>query len=102
MVLANRYNWQLFLKVTGHGSNGKSIMAEIATMLAGTDNVVSVSIETLESSREPAAMMGYSLIRLPYQKKWSGDGAGLKAIPAEMRCLSIRDTGTVTQGIFRR
>ena len=80
MVLANRCDWQLFLKITGPGSNGKSIMAEIATMLACADNAVSASIETLESSREHAAVIGYSLIRLPDQKKWSGDGAGLKAI----------------------
>ncbi|MBD9661771.1 phage/plasmid primase, P4 family [Pantoea sp. PNT03] len=80
MVLANRYDWQLFLEVTGPGGSGKSIMAEIATMLAGADNAVSASIETLESSRERAAVIGYSLIRLPDQEKWSGDGAGLKAI----------------------
>ena len=80
MVLANRYDWQLFLEVTGPGGSGKSIMAEIATMLAGTDNTTSATIETLESSRERAAVIGYSLIILPDQEKWSGDGAGIKAI----------------------
>ncbi|EFN3961456.1 DNA primase [Escherichia coli] len=80
MVLANRYDWQLFLEVTGPGGSGKSIMAEIATLLAGTDNATSATIETLESSRERASVIGYSLIILPDQEKWSGDGAGLKAI----------------------
>ncbi|NDJ56698.1 DUF3313 family protein [Enterobacteriaceae bacterium 4M9] len=80
MVLANRYDWQLFLEVTGPGGSGKSILAEIATMLAGEDNATSATIETLESPRERAALIGFSLIRLPDQKKWSGDGAGLKAI----------------------
>ena len=80
MVLANRYDWQLFLEVTGPGGSGKSILAEIATMLAGEDNATSATIETLESSRERAALIGFSLIRLPDQEKWSGDGAGLKAI----------------------
>lgn len=80
IVLANRYDWQLFLEVTGPGGSGKSIMAEIATMLAGPDNAVSATIETLESSRERASVIGYSLIRLPDQEKWSGDGAGIKAI----------------------
>jgi len=80
MVLANRYDWQLFLEVTGPGGSGKSIMAEIATMLAGTDNTTSATIETLESSRERAAVIGFSLIILPDQEKWSGDGAGIKAI----------------------
>ncbi|GHM00550.1 hypothetical protein KPZU40_05250 [Klebsiella pneumoniae] len=49
MVLANRYDWQLFLEVTGPGGSGKSILAEIATMLAGEDNATSATIETLES-----------------------------------------------------
>lgn len=80
MVLANRYDWQLFLEVTGPGGSGKSILAEIATMLAGEDNATSATIETLESPSERAALIGFSLIRLPDQEKWSGDGAGLKAI----------------------
>lgn len=80
MVLANRYDWQLFLEVTGPGGSGKSILAEIATMLAGEDNATSATIEMLESPRERAALIGFSLIRLPDQEKWSGDGAGLKAI----------------------
>lgn len=65
MVLANRYDWQLFLEVTGPGGSGKSILAEIATMLAGEDNATSATIEMLESPRERAALIGFSLIRLP-------------------------------------
>ena len=80
MVLANRYDWQLFLEITGPGGSGKSVMAAIARMLAGEDNTTSASIETLESARERASVVGYSLIVLPDQEKWSGDGAGIKAI----------------------
>ena len=80
MVLANRYDWQLFLEVTGPGGSGKSILAEIATMLAGEDNATSADIDTLEDPRKRASLIGFSLIRLPDQEKWSGDGAGLKAI----------------------
>ncbi|EOU9549601.1 primase-helicase zinc-binding domain-containing protein [Cronobacter dublinensis] len=80
MVLANRYDWQLFLEVTGPGGSGKSILAEIATLLAGEDNATSADIETLEDPRRRASLIGFSLIRLPDQEKWSGDGAGLKAI----------------------
>lgn len=80
MVLANRYDWQLFLEVTGPGGSGKSIMTEIATMLAGADNATSADIDTLEDPRKRASLTGFSLIRLPDQEKWSGDGAGLKAI----------------------
>ena len=80
MVLANRYDWQLFLEVTGPGGSGKSILAEIATMLAGEDNATSADIDMLEDPRKRASLIGFSLIRLPDQEKWSGDGAGLKAI----------------------
>ncbi len=80
MVLANRYDWQLFLEVTGPGGSGKSILAEIATLLAGEGNATSADIDTLEDPRKRASLIGFSLIRLPDQEKWSGDGAGLKAI----------------------
>lgn len=80
MVLANRYDWQLFLEITGPGGSGKSVMSSIARMLAGEDNTSSASIETLESARERASVVGFSLIVLPDQEKWSGDGAGIKAI----------------------
>ncbi|EBU6471586.1 DNA primase, partial [Salmonella enterica subsp. enterica serovar Stanley] len=80
MVLANRYDWQLFLEVTGPGGSGKSILAEIATLLAGEDNATSADIDTLEDPRKRASLISFSLIRLPDQEKWSGDGAGLKAI----------------------
>ncbi|MDL4616299.1 primase-helicase zinc-binding domain-containing protein [Citrobacter amalonaticus] len=80
MVLANRYDWQLFLEVTGPGGSGKSILAEIATLLGGEDNATSADIDTLEDPRKRASLIGFSLIRLPDQEKWSGNGAGLKAI----------------------
>ncbi|ERK06937.1 DNA primase [Serratia fonticola AU-AP2C] len=80
MVLANRYDWQMFLEVTGPGGSGKSVMASIASLLAGKDNTTSASIDTLESSRDRASVVGFSLIILPDQEKWSGDGAGIKAI----------------------
>ena len=78
MVLANRYDWQLFLEVTGPGGSG-SVMAAIARLLAGSDNTTSATIDNLESARE-RPVVGFSLIILPDQEKWSGDGAGIKAI----------------------
>ncbi|AIJ07731.1 Zinc binding domain / DNA primase, Phage P4-associated / Replicative helicase RepA, Phage P4-associated [Edwardsiella anguillarum ET080813] len=65
MVLANRYDWQLFLEVTGPGGSGKSILAEIATLLAGEDNATSADVDTLEDPRNRASLIGFSLIRLP-------------------------------------
>ncbi|EDF9813692.1 DNA primase [Salmonella enterica subsp. enterica serovar Tennessee] len=80
MVLANRYDWQLFLEVTGPGGSGKSVMAEICTMLAGKGNTVSASMAALENPRERALIVGYSLIILPDMSRYAGDGAGIKAI----------------------
>ncbi|HCC5810051.1 DNA primase family protein [Citrobacter freundii] len=80
MVLANRYDWQLFLEVTGPGGSGKSVMAEICTMLAGKANTVSASMKALEDARDRALVVGYSLIIMPDMTRYAGDGAGIKAI----------------------
>ena len=37
-VLTNRNDWQLFFEVTGDGGSGKSVFANIATLLAGEQN----------------------------------------------------------------
>ncbi|WP_420882907.1 DUF5906 domain-containing protein [Xenorhabdus ehlersii] len=83
MVLANRYDWQLFLEVTGAGGSGKSIFAEICAMLAGKGNTVSASMAALENPRERALIVGYSLIILPDQTRYVGDGSGIKAITGD-------------------
>ncbi|HFF1821208.1 TPA: primase-like DNA-binding domain-containing protein [Raoultella ornithinolytica] len=80
MVLANSYDWQLFLEVTGPGGSGKSVMAEICTMLAGKANTVSASMKALEDARDRALVVGYSLIIMPDMTRYAGDGAGIKAI----------------------
>ncbi|KAB8311966.1 DNA primase [Erwinia endophytica] len=80
MVMANRYDWQLFLEVTGVGGSGKSVMAGICTMLAGKGNTVSAGMAALENPRERALIVGYSLITLPDMARYVGDGAGIKAI----------------------
>lgn len=80
MVLANRYDWQLFLEVTGPGGSGKSVMAEICTMLSGKANTVSASMKALEDARDRALVVGYSLIIMPDMTRYAGDGAGIKAI----------------------
>ena len=80
MVLANRYDWQLFIEVTGPGGSGKSVMAEICTMLAGKTNTVSASMKALEDARERALVVGFSLIIMPDMTRYAGDGAGIKAI----------------------
>ncbi|WP_369799150.1 DUF5906 domain-containing protein [Pantoea sp. NGS-ED-1003] len=67
--------------MNGPGDSGKSVMASIGRLLAGEDNnTTAATIDTLESSRKRSSVIGYSLIILPDQEKWSGDGAGIKAI----------------------
>lgn len=80
MVMANRYDWQLFIEITGPGGSGKSVMAEICTMLVGRNNMVSASMNALEDSRARALVVGYSLIVLPDMSRYVGEGAGIKAI----------------------
>ena len=81
MVLANRYDWQLFLEVTGPGGSGKSVMAEICTMLAGKDNTVSASMAALENPRERALVVGFSLIIMQDMTRCRSDDPRLGAFP---------------------
>lgn len=81
MVLANRYDWQLFLEVTGEGGSGKSIFARIATLLAGGPrNTGSGNMASLDTARGRAQFVDKRLIALPDQSKYIGDGSGIKAI----------------------
>lgn len=80
MVLANRYDWQMFLEITGEGGSGKSVFTHIATLLAGEHNTASGSMRTLDEARGRAQFVGKSLITLPDQVKYVGEGAGIKAI----------------------
>ena len=93
MVMANRYDWQLFLEVTGAGGSGKSVMAEICTMLAGKGNTVSASMKALEEPRERALIVGFSLIIMPDMTRYAGDGAGIKATSdAELKNINAHVT----------
>ena len=80
MVLANRYDWQLFIEVTGTGGSGKSVFTGIARLLAGEENTTSGTIQDMDTARERASFVGKSLITLPDQANYTGSGAGIKAI----------------------
>lgn len=80
MVLANRHDWQLFIEVTGEGGSGKSIFTAIAMILAGEHNTASASMSSLDSARGRAQFVGKSLIIMPDQTRYVGEGAGIKAI----------------------
>lgn len=80
MVLANRYDWQLFLEITGEGGSGKSVFTQIATLLAGQHNTASGNMAALDSARGRAQFVNKSMITLPDQPKYTGEGTGIKAI----------------------
>ena len=81
MVLANRFDWQLFLEVTGEGGSGKSVFANIAALLAGgSRNTGSGNMAALDHARGRAQFVDKRLILLPDQPKYIGDGSGIKAI----------------------
>ncbi|WP_410489839.1 toprim domain-containing protein [Aeromonas hydrophila] len=81
MVLANRFDWQLFLEVTGEGGSGKSVFANIAALLAGGPrNTGSGNMAALDHARGRAQFVDKRLILLLDQPKYIGDGSGIKAI----------------------
>ncbi|MGY3896245.1 DUF5906 domain-containing protein [Aeromonas enterica] len=80
MVLANRYDWQLFLEVTGEGGSGKSVMAALCELLVGQENVGSSSMKLLEDQFGLENVWNKRLILLPDQPSYVGDGHVLKAI----------------------
>lgn len=80
MVLANRHDWQLFIEATGEGGSGKSVFTAIAAMLAGSHNTASGNMRALDEARGRAQYVGKSLIILPDQPKYTGEGTGIKAI----------------------
>ncbi|MEQ1968162.1 primase-like DNA-binding domain-containing protein [Xenorhabdus nematophila] len=80
MVFGNRHDWQMFIEATGPGGSGKSVFAHIAEQLAGKHNSSSGELKDLDDARGRAQFVGKKLILLPDQTRYSGDGAGLKAI----------------------
>ncbi|WP_032093371.1 phage/plasmid primase, P4 family [Necropsobacter rosorum] len=79
-ILTNRHNWQLFFEITGDGGSGKSVFAQIATLLAGEQNTESGRLVDLDEPRGRENFIGKTLIICPEQSRYGGDGGGLKSI----------------------
>ena len=79
-VLTNRNDWQLFFEVTGDGGSGKSVFANIATLLAGEQNTESGRLIDLDEPRGRESFVGKTLLICPEQSRYGGDGGGLKSI----------------------
>ncbi|PJG81974.1 DUF5906 domain-containing protein [Caviibacterium pharyngocola] len=80
MVLTNRYEWHLFLEITGVGGSGKSVYSEIARMINGEFNTAYLTLEDLESDKKRSMLINKSLSISPDQKRYKGSGEELKAI----------------------
>ncbi len=80
VILTNRNDWQLFFEVTGDGGSGKSVFANIATLLAGEQNTESGRLVDLDEPRGRESFVGKTLLICPEQSRYGGDGGGLKSI----------------------
>ncbi|EIG5748420.1 DNA primase [Escherichia coli] len=80
MIMANRYEWQMFIEATGDGGSGKSTFTHIASLLAGKQNTVSAEMTSLDDAGGRAQVVGSRLIVLADQPKYTGEGTGIKKI----------------------
>ena len=80
MIMANRYDWQMFIEATGDGGSGKSTFTHIASLLAGKQNTVSAEMTSLDDAGGRAQVVGSRLIVLADQPKYPGEGTGIKKI----------------------
>ena len=80
MIMANRYDWQMFIEATGDGGSDKSTFTHIASLLAGKQNTVSAEMTSLDDAGGRAQVVGSRLIVLADQPKYTGEGTGIKKI----------------------
>ena len=80
MIMANRYDWQMFIEATGDGGSGKSTFTHMASLLAGKQNTVSAEMTSLDDAGGRAQVVGSRLIVLADQPKYTGEGTGIKKI----------------------
>ncbi|WP_115736784.1 DNA primase family protein [Escherichia coli] len=80
MIMANRYDWQMFIEATGEGGSGKSTFTHIVSLLAGKQNTVSAEMTSLDDAGGRAQVVGSRLIVLADQPKYTGEGTGIKKI----------------------
>lgn len=58
----------------------ESIFTQVGTLLAGEHNAASGNMAALDSAKGRAQFVGKSMITLPHQPKYTGQGTGIKAI----------------------
>ena len=80
MVLTHRYEWQLYVEVTGKGGSGKSVFMSLCRLLSGEDGSKATTLHALRDSMALETLIDARLITMSDQPAYSGDCANLKAI----------------------
>ncbi|EHE9874968.1 nucleoside triphosphatase [Escherichia coli] len=80
MVLAKRYDWQMFFEVTGPGGGGKSIFMNLCKLLAGEESTATTTLRDLCNPMMLTHLVDASLVLMPDQPKYHGDSSTLKAM----------------------
>ena len=83
MIATNRYDWQLFIEITGQGGSGKSLFQALAKLLVGDGNHGTASIESLDGKADKTktfSLVNKRLIIIADQEKYRGRAGGLMRI----------------------
>lgn len=103
-VLTNRYEWQMFLEITGSGGTGKTIFSIISKMLVGEENCEAVTLKGLEEMTILVSLIDKSLFYAEDQARYIGEGGALKTITGggdvAVRALYKKPFSTTIQAMF--
>lgn len=80
MILTRRYDWQLFVEITGVGGSGKSVFSNICELLAGRENSGAADLDMLANAAARVALVGKSLIKLDEAGSKRNTGEWIKKI----------------------
>ncbi|AXH50987.1 DNA primase [Serratia phage Scapp] len=80
MILTRRYDWQLFIEITGVGGSGKSVFSNICELLAGKENSGAADLDMLANAAARVALVGKSLVKLDEAGSKRNTGEWIKKI----------------------
>jgi putative DNA primase/helicase len=106
MIATNRYDWQLFIEITGQGGSGKSLFQALAKLLVGEGNHGTASIESLDGKADKTktfSLVNKRLIVIADQEKYRGRAGGLMRITGgdavEIRGLWVNGADAVIPAV---
>ena len=80
MILANRYDWQKFIEITGRGGTGKTLFVQLAQMLVGELNSEVMPLCELNNPHALKDIVGKMLVIAEDQEAIKLDGGTLRTI----------------------